>query len=96
MTRAKGAKGLSQQRVLTLEERYAGFVIYDKINCINPVVAEIKQDETAAAESQHNEQMVGLWNVRQIAMLGLQFQADSDSLRPKILALVNYSIHMCF
>ena len=38
--------------------------------------------------------MVGLWNVRQIAMLGLQFQADS--LRPKILALVNYSIHMCY
>lgn len=53
MTRAKGAKGLSQQRVLTLEERYADFVIYDKINCINPVVAEIKQDKTAA-ESQHN------------------------------------------
>lgn len=54
MTRAKGVKGLSQQRVfLTLEERYADFVIYDKINCINPVVAEIKQDETAA-ESQHN------------------------------------------
>ena len=44
VTRAKGAKGRSQQRVLTLEERYADFVIYDKINCINPVVAEIKQD----------------------------------------------------
>ena len=72
-------------------ERYADFVVYNWINCINTVVAEVKQDEMEATESQNNEQMVGLW---QIAMLGLEFK--STSVVPKILAVDNNALRMFY
>ena len=75
-------------------ERYADFVVYDRINCINTVVAEVKQDEMEAAETQNNEQMVGLWSVGQIAMLGLEFK--STSVVPKILAVDNNALRMFY
>ena len=58
---AKQTRARSQQeRVVQVFERYADFVVYNWINCINTVVAEVKQDEMEATESQNNEQMVGL------------------------------------
>ena len=75
-------------------ERYADFVVYDRINCINTVVAEVKQDEMETAETQHNEQMVGLWSVGQITMFGLEFK--STSVVPKILAADNNALCMFY
>ena len=83
-----------QERVVQVFERYADFVVYDRINCINTVVAEVKQDEMEATESQNNEQMVELWSVGQIAMLGLEFK--STSVVPKILAVDNNALRMFY
>ena len=89
---AKQTRAQSQQeRVVQVFERYADFVVYNWINCINTVVAEVKQDEMEATESQNNEQMVGLW---QIAMLGLEFK--STSVVPKILAVDNNALRMLY
>ena len=75
-------------------ERYADGVAYNVSTFLNEVVAEIKWDnenedysdsEPTTARAQHNEQMVGLWQPEQQAMLGLEFY--TDYVVPKILLL---------
>ena len=84
----------SPERIIHTNERYADCIIYDSYNCVNVVVVEVKEDEEEASESQNNEQMVGLWKTGQIAMLGLEFH--TNTVRPKILALIDDVMHMFY
>ena len=61
---------------------------------MNVIVTEVKQDQESAVESQHNEQMVGLWRERQRLMLGFEF--SGHSVRPKVLARENATLHMYY
>lgn len=52
------------------------------------------ENKPTSAESQHNEQMIGLWRDDQQAMLGLKFY--TDSVVPKVLLLDNNVLHMFY
>ena len=84
----------SLERIIHTNERYADCIIYDRYNCVNVVVVEVKENEEEASESQNNEQMVGLWKTGQIAMLGLEFH--TNTVGPKILALIDDAMHMFY
>ena len=50
----------SERFVWAKRERYADCVAYNRVNAMNVIVTEVKQDQESAEESQHNEHMVGL------------------------------------
>lgn len=75
-------------------ERYSDNVIYDKVNVINVCNSEVKESPEVAIESQHNEQMIGLWKPSQKAMLG--FEAQDQTLRPKVLTLDDDGFNMYY
>ena len=66
-------------------ERYTDFIVYDRENAMNINVSEVKLVDDIPLESQHNEQMLGLWKRYQKFMLG--FEAYGFQVRPKILVL---------
>ena len=61
---------------------------------INVCVTEVKEVEGAAIESQHNEQMLGLWRHNQQVMLGLE--VSGMFVRPKILLLKEGQLNMFY
>ena len=67
----------------TVLDRYSDVVVYDIVNQVTLVVVEIKSTEVAS-QSQHNEQMGGLWDRRQRAMLGFEL-CGPNIARPKVL-----------
>ena len=72
-------------RIVLLRERCADFIVYDRHIAINIHVAEVKVSEEPSIESEHNEQMLGLWKSSQKVMR--VFEAYNFNVRPKILVL---------
>ena len=68
----------------TVRDRYSDVVVYDIVNQVTLVVVEIKPTEEDASQSQHNEEMGGLWDRRQRAMLGFEL-CGPNLARPKVL-----------
>ena len=79
-----------KEDIESIKERYADAVSYNTSTHINDVVSEIKQDDdrnaaSTSAKAQHNEQMIGLWQPKQLVMLGFEFY--TDFVVPKVLLL---------
>ena len=60
---------------------------------MNINVSEVKLVDDIPLESQHNEQMLGLWKRHQKVMLG--FEAYGFQVRPKILVLKKKMNYTC-
>ena len=60
---------------------------------MNINVSEVKLVDDILLESQHNEQMLGLWKRHKKVMLG--FEAYGFQVRPKILVLKKTTNYTC-